>query len=171
LWKTDNILTGFADSRYYFLIMRERLPGLIDPLAWVERGLEWQGQVPLARLPRLAEMILNPQGKAEVELSFGRQGRIAAITGRVRADLEVMCQRCLEPLRIEVGSPIYLGVVSSIDEGNLLPEPYEPLLLEEEQIAFSAIVEDELILAIPPIPRHVCCNLAGEIDSGVDLCA
>ncbi|WP_460034842.1 YceD family protein [Methylothermus subterraneus] len=141
--------------------MSERLPGLIDPIAWVDKGRRWQGKVPLARLSRLAEMIVNSDGEAEVDLSFSRQGRVAAITGKVWADLEVVCQRCLETLRIEVRSPVRLGVVGSIDEGKQLPEAYEPLLLEQPQIVFSDIIEDELILAIPPIPKHVQCEIVG----------
>lgn len=140
--------------------MSRHLPDLVDPLAWVEKGGHWQGKVPLARLSRLAGMIVNPGSEAEVDLSFGREGQVAAITGKVWANLEVICQRCLEPLQINVCSAVKLGVVNSIDEGNRLPEPYEPLLLEQRQIPLSDIVEDELILAIPPIPRHVHCELA-----------
>ncbi|MFN3919655.1 MAG: YceD family protein [Methylohalobius sp.] len=140
--------------------MSRHLPDLIDPFAWVDRGWHWQGKVPLARLSRLVGMILNPESEAEVDLTFGREGQVAAITGKVWANLEVVCQRCLEPLQIDVCSPVNLGVVGSIDEGNRLPEPYEPLLLEQTQIPFSDIVEDELILAIPPIPRHAHCKPA-----------
>ncbi len=106
---------------------------------------------------RLAQMISNLRDEVEVNLRFEREGRVAAITGSVRGELEVMCQRCLEPLRISVDNPIRLGVVTSIEEGNRLPEAYEPLLLEQEQIPFASIVEDELILAIPDIPKHVHC--------------
>lgn len=140
--------------------MASHLPDLIDPIAWVDKGLKWQGKVPLARLPRLAGMIVNPESEAEVELTFAREGQVAAITGKVGASLEVVCQRCLEPLRIEVCSAVKLGVVGSIDEGNRLPEQYDPLLVEQRRIQFGDIVEDELILAIPLVPRHVYCEPA-----------
>ncbi len=109
---------------------------------------------------RLARMISNLDDEVEVDLRFEREGRVAAITGSVRGELEVTCQRCLAPLRIAVDSPVKLGVVSSIDEGNRLPEAYEPLLLEEERIPFASIVEDELILSIPPVPKHDRCSPA-----------
>lgn len=147
--------------------MSSHLPDLIDPLVWVDKGRHWQDKVPLARLPRLAGMIVNPQSEAEVDLTFAREGQVAAITGKVCANLEVVCQRCLEPLRIDVCSMVNLGVVGSIDEGNRLPEPYEPLLLEQSRIPLGDIVEDELILAIPPIPRHAHCEPASQRSSGV----
>ncbi len=137
-----------------------RLPELIDPLHCVAKGRHWEGRLKLARLPRLLEMITNPGEEVTVDLRFERQGRVAAITGSVRGELEVTCQRCLEPLRIAVDSPVSLGVVTSIEEGDRLPEAFEPLLLEEERIPFSDIVEDELILAIPDIPKHRHCRPA-----------
>ncbi|MCX8049379.1 MAG: DUF177 domain-containing protein [Methylohalobius sp.] len=106
-------------------------------------------------------MIVNSEGAAKVELTFSQIGKVVAVTGRVEADLEVVCQRCLEPVRIEVRAVVNLGVVTSIAEGDMLPEPYEPLLLEEEKLRFSDIVEDELILAIPVVPRHAECERGG----------
>ncbi|WP_022948774.1 YceD family protein [Methylohalobius crimeensis] len=140
--------------------MPTHLPDLIDPLVCADQGWRCRGKLPLRCLSRLRDMILNLDDAVDVDLSFAREGRTAVITGRVSADLEVICQRCLEPLWIEVRSSVNLGVVTSIDEGDLLPEPYEPLLLTEARIPFGDIVEDELILAIPPIPRHADCEPA-----------
>lgn len=141
--------------------MSSSLPGLIDPFALASKGWDWQGSVPFARLPRLVAMIVNSEGAAKVELTFSQVGQVVAVTGRVEADLEVVCQRCLDPVRIEVRAVVNLGVVASIAEGDMLPEPYEPLLLEGEKLRFSDIVEDELILAIPAVPRHAECELGG----------
>ncbi len=140
--------------------MPTHLPGLIDPLHCVAKGRHWRGRLSLAKLDRVARMVSNLGDEVEVDLRFEREGPVAAITGSVRGELEVTCQRCLAPLRIAVDSPVRLGVVTSIDEGNRLPEAYEPLLLEQEQIPFASIVEDELILAIPPVPKHGRCSPA-----------
>ncbi len=136
-----------------------RLPDLIDPLHCVDKGRRWQGKISLSRMARLAPMIVNPEEKAVIDLTFSRIDRVAAVTGSVKATLALACQRCLEPVMIKVDQPIRLGIVASIEEGEMLPEPYEPLLLEGEQIKFGAIVEDELILAIPAVPRHEHCQM------------
>ncbi len=136
-----------------------RLPDLIDPLYCVDKGRRWRGKISLARMTRLATMIVNPEASAMIDLTFFREGRVAAVTGSVQATLALTCQRCLEPVLISVDQPIQLGVVTSIEEGEALPEPYEPLLLEEEQIRLGSIVEDELILAIPDVPRHDDCRM------------
>ncbi|BCX82282.1 conserved hypothetical protein [Methylomarinovum caldicuralii] len=150
-----------------------RLPELIDPLQCVAKGRHWVGRLPLARLPRLVDMITNPDEAVTVDLRFERRDRVAAVTGSVRGELEVTCQRCLAPLRIAVDSPVSLGVVTSIEEGDRLPDAFEPLLLEEDRIPFSDIVEDELILAIPDIPKHAHCRPAktSSADAGVEEAA
>lgn len=139
--------------------MRKQFPDLVDPFLCVEKGRRWRGKLPLAEFPRLSPVILNPEDEVTIDLSFARQGRIAAVTGSVQASLALTCQRCLESVGLAVDSAISLGLVTSIDEGDRLPEPYEPLLVEEgNQLLFNSIVEDELILAIPDIPRHGQCH-------------
>ncbi len=48
----------------------------------------------------------------------------------------------------------YLGLVKSESEGDRLPDRYEPLIVETGSVSVAAIVEDELILALPIIARH-----------------
>ncbi len=139
-----------------------RLPELIDPLLCAAKGRHWQGKLALGRLGRLADMIANPaEDEVELDLRFHRDGRTPVVTGHVRAGLKVTCQRCLEPVDIAVDQAVNLGLVTSLDEGALLPEDYEPLLVGQERIRLADIVEDELILAIPLIPRHERCEMRG----------
>ncbi len=136
-----------------------RLPELIDPLRCASKERHWRGELGLDRMTRLADMIVNPGDTVEIDLKFHQTGRMPVVTGHVRADLKVECQRCLDPVDIVVDQAVRLGLVTSLDEGALLPEEYEPLVLEQERIRLADIVEDELILAIPAIPRHEHCEM------------
>jgi uncharacterized protein len=55
---------------------------------------------------------------------------------------------------LAVEAPISLALVSGLDEARGLPEIYDPLLVEDRLIRSSDLIEDELILAVPAIPRH-----------------
>lgn len=135
--------------------MTEFVPKFIDPLSLIKQQADRQGTTPIALLPRLCESLTAPDGEVRWQLHFRRQGNVAAITGSVTTELILQCQCCLERLIWPVEAPINLGVVTSLDEANLLPEPFEPLLLDTEtQISLLDIVEDEVILALPIIPRH-----------------
>lgn len=140
--------------------MSEHVPELIDPLALVEKRRQFKGAVPLSRLLRLHDLLVSLEGDARFELSFTKEGRVAAVLGKVEADLQLQCQCCLRAIPWCVSSKVRLGIVRSIDEANLLPESFEPLLLEQETIPLADIVQDELLLAIPPIPQHSRCDWA-----------
>jgi len=138
--------------------MLEYLPEFIDPLALVDKRRRFKGVLPLATMPRLQDTLLTSAGEAKFELNFSKEGRIAAVLGGIEAELELQCQCCLEPIRLRLSNAVRLGIVRSIAEADLLPESFEPLLLEEETVRLADIVQDELLLAIPLIPQHTQCK-------------
>jgi len=139
--------------------MTGTLPELIDPLEFVDKRRQLRGSLPLARMERLVGVIRNGDDRVLVELAFGKEDRIPVMTGQINATLVLECQCCMEPMTWPVASAIRLGMVMSIDEGNLLPDSLEPLLLEGDAlVSLSELVEDELLLAIPDIPQHSSCT-------------
>ena len=136
------------------MVMLDRLPEYIDPLHFADKRGELKGQIPLSSMDRLAGLLANDIGAVTVALFFGREGRLAKIEGQIEAVLELVCQNCLEAMEWPVSSTIKLGIVTSIDQADRLPEDYEPLLVEEGKILLKTLVEDELLLSIPAFPRH-----------------
>ena len=60
----------------------------------------------------------------------------------------------MEPLVYEIMSDFSLGIVTTLDEANSLPERYEPAMATEGNLALRDLIEDEIILNLPIIPRH-----------------
>lgn len=140
--------------------MFERLPDWFDPFEYVDKKRSVSGVVPLNRMDRLRDVLLSSDGEARIDLEFRREGSVAAISGRVEADLVLRCQCCLGPLEWSVRNEVHLGVVGSIDEAGLLSEAYEPLVVGPgDAVALVDIVQDELLLDIPSIPQHSDCRL------------
>ena len=134
--------------------MLARLPEYIDPLHLADKRGELKGQIPVSSLDRLADILFNDTGVVTVELFFGREGRLAKIEGQIEAVLELKCQNCLQAVQWTVKNDIKLGIVSSIDQADILPEDYEPLLVDEEKILLKDMIEDELLLVLPTFPKH-----------------
>ena len=132
--------------------MLDRLPELIDPLGFADKESELIGQIALSSLDRLSEMLADDSGAVSVRLVFSREGRLATIKGQIAATLVVQCQNCLQVMDWPVDSKIKLGIVTSLDEADRLPEDYEPLLVGEGKIPLKDIVEDELLLSLPAFP-------------------
>ncbi|MCB1735915.1 MAG: DUF177 domain-containing protein [Gammaproteobacteria bacterium] len=94
-------------------------------------------------------------GDVDVELEFGVDvGRIRFISGSVKTRVSMPCQRCLEPMSIDIDARVHLGIVIAEAQIDRLPTEYEPLLIGEDLIDPAVLVEDELLLALPLAPRH-----------------
>jgi len=144
--------------------MSKPMPELLDPRKAAAQGEAYRGDVPLAGLSRLASLVETGQlsasqgpggGQAAYRLEFQRDesGR-AVVEGSVRGQLRLRCQRCTEGYDLAVDAGFKLAVVEGLDEAERLPPEYDPLLLEEPLIRPRDLIEDELILAVPTIPRH-----------------
>lgn len=135
--------------------MQPRLPDWIDPVALIRQGRILEGTLPVARFARLAERLHDTGGELELELHFGRfDTGIKGITGRVRGELHLVCQRCLGPLRFPVDQEVRLGLVESEALVERLPEGFEPLLVTQDRLALAELIEDELLLALADFPKH-----------------
>ena len=129
-------------------------PDKIDPW-WLAAGNgRLEGELMLAAMPRLAA-VSRAGGKASVSLVAGvDENGVHFIKGEIQADIEVDCQRCLGPLRLPLKVEVALGVVSTEAEAGQLSDPYEPFLVQDGDVAVADLVEEELLLALPQIPRH-----------------
>lgn len=135
--------------------MLNRLPEQIEPLRLAEVGRAFRGEIAVSRLTRLAPDLRSRDGAIEVELHFGLdERRVYVLTGSIRGVLELTCQRCLGPVAVPLDIRLKLGIVASEDEAERLPEGYEMLLAGRDPVSLAELIEDEIILALPLIPRH-----------------
>lgn len=146
--------------------MLDRLPCQVDPLVFAERRAVLSGAVKIAELDRLADYLFEDGGEVEVSMSFNKERRLPIITGHIKADLQLICQSCLQAMPWDIDADFKLAVVTSSQQAERLDEGYEPLLLEGEKIAPARLVEDEILLALPDYPRHEhnCLSPAAQAD-------
>jgi uncharacterized protein len=149
--------------------MSREFPDYIDPWKSADGQREFRGTMPLER------NLLAPLGSpGEVAAGSARQGVIevvwkdAAFHARfahdeqgmvtialeVNAELPLVCQRSLEPYLERVERRSLLTVIEDIAEQDSVPDSYEPVLLEQGRMALLDLVEDELLLAVPQVPRN-----------------
>lgn len=144
--------------------MLSQLPEQADPQRLCEQGKHFEGSIALRDFPRLVPLLTSDEGEAAFTLEFDRdgEGRLR-IRGQVRARLTLCCQRCLQDMSLAVDAQFLLSPVHGPQEAEMLPEEYDPLLLEQRLVRPADLVEDELILAVPAAPRHP------EAQCGIDL--
>lgn len=104
---------------------------------------------------RLSALLASGNGTVEAECAFSRDAENRSIVAlRVRAELEVTCQRCLESLPLAIAAENRLAIVSDDDMAKQLPADLDPWVVEAEQGNLWALVEDELILEVPAVAYH-----------------
>ncbi len=139
---------------------------VIDGFEFASAGATQQGVLPLSGFPRLRDLLASDAG----EVAYGVQG-LRDERGRpslrlsVRGTLQLRCQRCLEPMRVEVDEEELLVLASTQAEIEADPTGVETpdRLLAGKAIEIAELVEDQLILALPYAPRHERCSAgAGE---------
>lgn len=131
------------------------IPEHIDPFRFAEQGLGLHGAVKIADMQRLSKEIAAGEDWVSVDLHFGRDEQgITFLKGHLETTLTLQCQRCLEPFTYGIMSDFILGIVNTLDEANSLPEQYEPALANEGSLALRDLIEDEIILNLPIIPKH-----------------
>jgi uncharacterized protein len=142
--------------------MVDSLPKFIDPVALADKNARLTGSLSIVGFERLAEFLFHREGHAVIDLVFLRTDGRPKIEGQIDAVLQLKCQRCLESLEWSVHSDVHLGVVQSLNQADKLSQGFEPLMLDPlNKMVLADIVEDELLLNLPAIPKHshVCLML------------
>lgn len=133
------------------------LPDRIDPWQLAAENGRLDGELRLAALPRLAALLEHADGTVSVALAAGvdEQG-LRFVEGSLQTEVELICQRCLGPLRLPLRVAVSLALIRAESEPEFarLPSQREPLLAAGADLAVADLVEDELLLALPQIPRH-----------------
>jgi uncharacterized protein len=134
--------------------MQKKLPESVDFLKQVERNACFEGAWPVSRFERLAEVICSNQGEVKARLRFGTRAGTPCLDGAVQAELELRCERCLDPVIKHIESDFRFGLITSEDEADLLPKEFEPLLAQNYELSLLELVEDEVLLSLPIVARH-----------------
>lgn len=146
-------------------MQKMKIPITLDPVRVAQKRSSYDGIVPLRDLSRLTEQLQSDAGDVEVVVDCGtdEQG-LVFLQGEARAELQVTCQRCGEPMTLPVNcSFAYTPVKEGADDSDLedIPERYDVIERNEfGEINLRMLVEDELILALPLFPMHEAglCN-------------
>ncbi len=138
----------------------------LDNLRFARSGETVTGEYPVSGLPRLADMLASEEGVVSYRLSG------VLVTGRpalklvLDATLRLVCQRCLEPFDYRLHVDNVMPVAR--DERELVQwEREDPLLdaqVADPRMDVRTLVEDEILLGLPIMPRHPdgACGLAGD---------
>ena len=134
---------------------RSSLPIYIDIRKAFDLESVFEGSCSLERLPRFADCLASLDGEVSGQLQFltTEAGR-RVILGSVTATVEVICQRCLEPLSLQLADAIQLALVESESQIDSLEPRWDPWLVDGPRITIASLLEEQLMLCMPLVNYH-----------------
>jgi uncharacterized protein len=108
----------------------------------------------LAGFPRLADQLARPGARARGSLSVARERRVPVVEVEVHARLPLTCQRCLGVVEVPVDSSARVAIVPDLAAADALDADLDPHLAADGKLALRDLVEEQLLLALPLVPRH-----------------
>ncbi|WP_371189197.1 23S rRNA accumulation protein YceD [Thalassotalea maritima] len=144
-----------------------KLPVSIDPYKSAQRRLVCEGYFEITGLDRLLAEADTASEHVNVLINFDvdEQGLIV-ISGEASTQVYLTCQRCNDAFMQELKVNFAYSPVKNEEQAEDLPEHYDAVVLDENgEVNLRELVEDELILTIPLIPKHDLKDCAADADT------
>jgi uncharacterized protein len=134
---------------------------IADPFRFATEGRHLEGELAVADLLRLADVLADSHGRLVYRIEGATdENRRPLLVLKAQGSLNLRCQRCLGglawPLAIETTlQPVRAGEM--IPDEELEDDEIDAIEVEGE-LDVVALVEDEVLLALPIAPRHEECE-------------
>lgn len=153
-------------------------PLRLDVAAFAADAGSLQGQWPADTLDRLAELQSAPQDTALVPVDWQVSGtRVPVPAGedelwltlKANTSVWLACQRCLQPLPEALALSHRIRFVRGEAQAEALDAEIEDdVLALPRSLDLRELIEDELLLALPLVPRHPVCPQPLPMSAGED---
>jgi len=150
---------------YTALMTQDCTPPPLDVQAFAEAATRREGRDTLSNYERLMQETQGLGG--DLPLSWAAQGELrtdaigasqAWLHLTVAARLPLTCQRCLGPADIQVAVDRWFRFVATEAVAEAADDDAEEdLLVTSRQFNLAGLVEDEVLMGLPLVPRHDQC--------------
>ena len=130
---------------------------VIDAIEFARKGLVIRDTIALSQFSRLSGILAAPEGTLDYRLqgSVGPQGK-PHLRLQLQGQVQLTCQRCLEPLdfKVEVDTDFTVVPDESMIPAAEAEDELDDYLVAGLQTQMTELLEEELLLALPFAPKH-----------------
>ena len=131
----------------------------VDRLA--DRQAEVAFEIPLDQMPRVREQFASVGGRVRGVARFHREAGFRVAELDMEGSAQLVCQRCLEPMKVPIEGSAHVALIVSEDEADRVPQEFETVHVPENRIRVRDLVEEELLLSLPISPLHAAADECG----------
>ena len=148
----------------------------LDVKAFAQAGAKLAGHDSLLKYERLAleakglhpDLLVDWQAEGELRTALGGMSQVW-LRLKVQASFPMECQRCLTPVDIPLEvDRAFRFVADEATAEALDDESEEDLLALSREFDLRELIEDELLMALPVVPKHDECPTAVPLASSDD---
>ena len=161
---------------YTAAMTKEYSPDRLDIKAFAQAGGHLSGHDSLLKYERLAQeakglhpdLLVDWKAVSEIRPEAGGPGQIWLHLS-VHANFPMECQRCLTPVDVPLDVERSFRFVADEATAEALDEECdEDLLALSREFDLRELIEDELLMALPVVPRHAECPTSVPLASSDD---
>lgn len=144
-----------------------KLPITISPLRSAQRRLVCNGVFKLSDMTRLLTECEGRSEQVKVNVKFDLDERgLTVMSGSASTLVALTCQRCNENFDQELEVEFTFSPAKNDEAAEKIPSYYDVVELDENgEVNLRELIEEELILSIPLIPRHKIQDCSAKADS------
>ena len=137
-----------------YRLMKNDTPTVIDPILLARLNKSISGVLDFNKLDRLCDLANFDGQEIHYLMSFlyDEENR-CCIEGKAKVAVKLECQRCLKLFSYKIDTTFRLYPVTASAEKDF-PKQLDMVVMENGLVSVPDIVEDELILSLPEVPKH-----------------
>ena len=140
-------------------------PGRLDVAAFAQAKASLSAHDSIQKYERLAQELRAPEADLTIDWQADGEQRSAvdgsrrpALHLRAQATLPLTCQRCMGEVRVPLAVDRHFVFVPDEDTAAALDdESDDDVLAIAPDFNLQALIEDEVLMALPLVPRHEVC--------------
>jgi uncharacterized protein len=142
------------------------MPLIVELRRFCEESRTLEAAFSPTQLPRLLDSVADTAGGVSVQVRGWVDARDRpCLDIRMTGQLQVLCQRCMRPMPVDVDVGQTLAFGEEGAEESADPESVE-VLPPMSHVDLAELAEEELLLSLPMLPRHQDCDLPGPAGVG-----
>ncbi len=136
------------------------IPATIRVSSATAHAERYEGELALASMPRVVDLLARSTGAVRVQLQAHLVNGVASLSGEIGGDLALSCRRCDKTYPWPLRAQLDLRLVHSEAQVRELMQEVEVLQVENDELPLREMIEDEILLALPMLPRCETCENA-----------
>lgn len=125
----------------------------VNPQILCETSEDLSFNLSLNKLKRAADLIEAMDSSFLVSIHFFKKDTKLFATGNLTGNFKLKCQRCLDAFNYNLEVELKWNLVNFIEEEQNSYEDFDQIELDGTRLGLVEVLEDEVIMAIPFIPK------------------